>query len=127
MSKPLFTRDELKMPAEGFGTKPQNNTPSYIGIILGILIVMLVLILGGLYLWGELILKNQQTVPVDTLRPTASENNEPESNNAEADVETLGAMSTSDEIDAINADLESTTINELDADLNAIDAEIVAP
>jgi hypothetical protein len=126
MDKPLFTKDELKMPQENFGTKTPNDAPSYIGILLGILIVILILILGGLYLWGEMIQKNAQIELPELTRPTAEENNEPESNNAEADVETLGAMSTSDDVGLIEADLESTTIHELDTELNAIDAEFVA-
>jgi hypothetical protein len=125
MNKPLFTKDELKMPQEDFGTKTKDDQPSYTGIVLGVLIIILVLILGGLYLWGEMIQKNQQLLEPVTERPTAEQNNEPESTNAEADVETLQAVSTSNEIDALEADLESTTINELDTDLNAIDAALV--
>lgn len=125
MNKPLYTKDDLKMPQEQFGTAPEGHTPSHFGIILGILIVVLILILGGLYVWGEMIQKEIEQKQVDHAnRPTPAENNEPESNNAEADVETLGAMSTSDEVDAIEADLESTIINELNTDLISIEAEL---
>ena len=102
--------------------------PSYFGIILSILIVVLMCILGGLYIWSEHILKNNTSesgIPSSS-RPTPEQNNEPESTTAEAHVETLGAMSTSDEIDAIEADLEATTMNDevFEAELGTIDAEL---
>lgn len=101
------------------------ETPSYIGIILGILIVVLIILLGGVYMWGEIVQKNENQSPQPTVtRPTTEENNEPESTNAEADVETLGAMSTSDELDAIEADLGSTIISDPEADLTAVETEL---
>ncbi len=122
---PEITADEMKMPEQTFGTAPVEEKSSVVGAILVALIVVLVLILGGLYLWGTTL----QNMPAPTPaieRPTAAENNEPESTNAEADVETATAVSTSDEIDAIEADLESTNMETLDAELEAIDAELEA-
>jgi hypothetical protein len=102
--------------------------PSYFGIILSVLIVILMCILGGLYAWSEVLIKNkalEDTLPTST-RPTEEQNNEPESTTAEAAVDTLGAMSTSDEIDAIEADLLSTPIEDevFDAELNNVEAEL---
>jgi hypothetical protein len=101
---------------------------SYFGVILSILIMVLMGILAGLYLWSENIIKNKTTTTNITpiARPTAQNNNEPESTNAEAQVETLGAMSTSDEIDAIEADADSTPFNSevFDAELEVIEAEL---
>jgi flagellar basal body-associated protein FliL len=128
MVKNIPPEGEMKMPEEQFGVRKPDDTPSYIGIILGVLIVVLICILGGLYMWGELLQKNT-SVPVtpEVTRPTALENNEPESNNAEASVETLGAMSTSDELDAIEADLGSTLIADPEADLQTITTELQTP
>ena len=125
--EPVVSETEMKMPEENFGATTEiPDRTTHLGIILGILIVLLVLILGGLYLWGTTL----QTTPTSTVpnieRPTAEENNEPESTNAEAEVETLGALSTSNEIDAITADIESTNLDELDAELDAIDTELDA-
>ena len=113
---------EMKMPA---GSIDPTTEKSSMGIILGVLIVVLVLILGGLYLWGTTL---QQAAPAPTPveRPTAEENNEPESENAEADVETLETVSSSDEIAAIEADLDATDLDALDAELQAIEAELNA-
>jgi hypothetical protein len=119
-----FPKDELKMPEESFGIgrAPEERPHSHIGIIIGILIIVLMLILGGLYLWAEVI-RTAPQVPVvpEATRPTAEENNEPESTNAEAQVETMQALSTSDELTAIRADLESSDVDGLDAELPTID------
>ena len=117
---------EMKMPVGQANT--DTNEPSSIGILLGILIVILVLILGGLYLWGTTL--QNTTVPAEVTapaeRPTADENNEPESTNAEADAETLRAVSTSDEVNAIEADLEATDLEAIDRELDAIELELDA-
>lgn len=122
--------EELKMPEDTFTPSSAAFEPdksAHLGAILGILIVVLVLILGGLYLWGmtmstESLLEVENTME----RPTAEENNEPESSNAEAEVETMGAVSTSNSIEAIEADIESTDLDALDAELNAIETELDA-
>jgi predicted PurR-regulated permease PerM len=130
MSKvPTFTKEELKMPDERFGEKIDQETPSVAGIVLSILIVILVLILGGLYMWGTEIqkaLNTPEVLPTNS-RPTPAQNNEPESTNAEAAVESLNAMSTSNEIAPMQADLESTLIDTNETDLNAIDEVVKLP
>jgi len=126
--EPIISDAEMKMPEENFGTSMEtSDTTTHLGIILGILIVLLVLILGGLYLWGSTL----QNVPVTPAapaleRPTAEENNEPESTTADAQVQALETVSISNEIEAIEADIESTNLDALDAELEAIDAELDA-
>lgn len=98
------------------------------GGVIGVLVLLLLLILGGLYLWFNQ-LRQDATTAVATPsieRPTPDENNEPESTTAEAAVATQQALSTSDEITAIEADIEATDLDSLDAELNAIDAELEA-
>jgi len=121
--------DALKMPEESFSAIPEmsEDKTAHLGAILGILIVILVLILAGLYLWGMTMTEEPyvEEAPVVT-RPAPEENNEPESTNAEAEVETMGALSTSNSIEAIEADLESTDLDSLDAELDTIDSELEA-
>lgn len=97
------------------------------GLLVFMLVVMLIGLLAGLYWWYEVISQPPATpaAPVAE-RPTAAENNEPESTTAEAQVETMRAVSPSDELSAIEADLESTQLNALDAELTAIEAELDA-
>ena len=129
---PDLSHEEMKLPenmADAPAEKPASTTPLN-GIIIVILILLLVFILGGLYFWfSQLTLQNNAPAPQPAPvveRPTAEENNEPESTTAEAAVETQQALSTSDEITAIEADLEATDLDSLDTELNAIDAELEA-
>jgi hypothetical protein len=108
---------------------PTNETSAYsdahhahVGPILGVLVVILVLILGGLYLWGSMLSESQNEARVERTIP----NNEPETPRAEADRQILETTSPSTELDAIYADLESANLDALDAELDQIDAEMSA-
>ncbi len=93
---------------------------SHLGPVLGALILALVLILGGLYLWGSKL--NQEATPT----PETIINNEPETPRAAADQAIMETVSTSDELSAIEADLGSTNLDVLDTDITTIDAELNA-
>lgn len=124
LKKPI-PKEAMKLPEEQFGTHLDTSKPSYLGIILGVLIIILMCILAGLYMWGESLKKNEKPqVGAESTRPTAEQNNEPESTNAEADVETLKTLSPSNELDAIEADLGSTQIPEVEPKLTTIDSSI---
>ncbi|QQR64667.1 hypothetical protein IPH92_03840 [Candidatus Kaiserbacteria bacterium] len=92
----------------------------HLGPILGALILTLILILGGLSLWGSKL--NQEAV-IEIDIPV---NNEPETPRAAADQAILETVSTSDELSAIEADLGSSNLEALDTDLTTIDAELNA-
>lgn len=123
--RPDIAEEELKMPEEPIGgTAEPEQRSSVTLLVLGVLVVLLALILVGLYLWSTM-LQNETPPPSEpATRPTAKENNEPESNNAEADVQALETMSTSDELSAIEADIESTDLDDIDAEMNQIEAEL---
>ena len=104
----------------------EHERPSHFGIVIGILIILLTLILIGLYMWSRIIVTAPQLLSPSPERPSAAENNEPESTTAEAQAEILQVVSTSDELEAIEADLEASNLEALDAELNAIDAELNA-
>lgn len=123
-NEPIVSDEEMKMPEESFGAvEAEPNTASHLGFILGALIIILVLLLGGLYLWSTTFNQETEVIPEAT-RPTAAENNEPESTNAEAQVETMGALSTSNSLDAIDADLDSTDTTGLDVEMTDIETEL---
>ena len=123
-NEPIITADEHTDSEEmNFGVEER---PSYLGIGIAIIIVFLSVIFIGLYMWSRLLVM-QTTEPAPTAtRPTAAENNEPESTTAEAKTEMMQVVSTSDELSAIEADLGATDLQDLDAELNAIDAELNA-
>ncbi len=95
---------------------------NHVGAILGVLVVMLVIVLGGLYLWGSLIVENGQSEQAERIIP----NNEPETPRAEADSQIMGTVSSSDELATIEADLLSTNLDSLDTELNQVDIELNA-
>ena len=95
------------------------------GPILILLIILLLAILGGMYRWFVILDKDVPIIP-NSLRPSALQNNEPESTTAEARVEAYGVVSTSDEIPAIEADIEGTNLDDLEGELDAIEAELEA-
>jgi uncharacterized protein HemX len=107
---------EMRIPPEFHTTQH-----SHIGPILAVLVIMLVLILGGLYLWGGMLSKEARMT-----EETPIINNEPETPRAVADQEIFQIVSPSDELEAIEADISSTNFDALDGDLMTIDAEMDA-
>lgn len=122
----IYNKDdvELKWPEEStLPTEATVTTISGFTVVLIILIGILLIILGGLLWWGRHLFIPATPEPTITAqRPTAEQNNEPESTNAEADVSVLEALSTSNEIGPIESDLAGTQLETLDADLATIDA-----
>lgn len=109
-------------------TKGSKDTPETIanGPILFLLVILLMGVLAGMYYWF-IVLQSQNSLPVpQSTRPTAEQNNEPESTTAEAQVETLNTVSTSDELNAIESDLESTNLDSMEAEFKSIETELEA-
>lgn len=122
-----FKNVEMKMPEDSFlATDETTKTIPVLPFILVGVILLLVGILGGILWWGSEILNSRENTSVTTniQRPTKEENNEPESNNAEADVQIIKTFSTSDEISPIEADISATEIENLDKELQVIDKEL---
>lgn len=114
---PIKTENELVQPVH---TESVTNGP-----ILILLVVLLLAILGGMHRWFVLLDNDMPAIPAG-LRPTAEQNNEPESTTAEARAEAMGVVSNSNEIPAIEADIDSTDLDSLESELNAIEAELDA-
>ncbi len=114
---------EYTTPTQHTPTEPESVTN---GPILVLLVVLLLSVLGGMYYWSTVLRTNTPVISSSNLRPSAIQNNEPESTTAEAQAEAMGVVSTSDEIPAIEADVESTNLDSLDSELNAIEAELDA-
>ena len=95
------------------------KTTTHLGPIIAVLMVLLVAILFGLYLWGSA-LNEQSNIPIEK----SLVNNEPETPRAVADVQIIETVSSSDSLEAIEADLGSTNLDTVDTELNEILNEI---
>lgn len=89
-----------------------------LGPILGMIILILALVLGGLFLWGSMLANKEAGQPLPPIV-----NNEPETPRAAADTQILETTSSSDELSAIEADIESTNLDLIEQDLQAISNE----
>jgi cytoskeletal protein RodZ len=122
---PNFDGEEMKIPTEmNTQTTTESNQSLVNGPILILLFAILVAILGGIYYWYTIVMSTPVT-PIPT-RPTAAMNNEPESATAEARTDTTSVVSTSDELDAITADVESLNLEDIETNITAIDTELDA-
>lgn len=90
--------------------RQNDSAASSIGPLVGIIVVVIVVVLGGMYFWGQRIEKSGED--------TAFEN--------DAATESLENQSSSDEIAAIEADINNTDLQNLDTELNQIDADLEA-
>src|SRR3989344_3520853 len=112
-NEPHFEGEKMKMPSETVSSGVENKAEGETrGVFIVVLFLALIVILAGLFYWYY----------TSTQMPTVT----PETTTATAQVESYGAMSTSDEITAIEADLESTNLDSLDAELTQIDTELEA-
>jgi zona occludens toxin (predicted ATPase) len=123
VNEPNFDGEEMKVPATMQAVAETNpNTSLVSGPILILLFAILAALLGGIYYWYTILMSEPLTaIPT---RPTAEMNNEPESTTAEARTDATDVVSTSDELDALQADIESTRFDDIDDGFAAIETEI---
>lgn len=118
-------------PNSNQGTTPPSPPPSQIGIppqtmppqsggsggttgpIIGIIIIVAVLVIGGLYFWGSKLSKETQ----DSMTPEEIVAEEDAARTA------LETQSTSDTVESIEEDLNITDLEGLDAELGDIETE----
>ncbi len=93
------------------------------GVVIAVLAIMLIALFAGLIYWYVVANREIPIAPTPS-RPTYETNKEPESTNASAQVDGFGVVSTSDELGSIEADLESTNLDSLEAEMTQIDEEV---
>ena len=103
-------------PEEPIGKTTQAPQEKTVGPIVGAVIIVVVLVLGGLYFWGQKIAE-ERTTP-----QTAEEILEA----PDEVLESLEQQGASDEIEDIEKDLNATELENLDAELENIEAELNA-
>ena len=92
----------------GMPLEPQAPKKQY-GPLIGIIIIVVLLAIGGLYLWGMQLMKGDEMMPA-----------------AESDqvTEDLRNYNSSDDINAIEADLNATSIDNLDSGASEVEGEL---
>ena len=89
--------------------EPTNK--SGLGSIIATIIIIAIIILGGLYFWGKRVEESQSA---DNAIQETAQTSEPQSEAA-----TIRSVSSSDDLDSINADLQATNLDNLGTDVNA--------
>ncbi len=117
---PQMPADQMKQPVASTFGQHDHESPSHLGIVLGILVVVLISIVGGLYLWGSDMVEN--VLPKKYL---PSEQNVKRlslgSNQIQAINETVDSSGLSEsEIDFILTDLETVALDLIDAELGMV-------
>lgn len=98
---------------------------SSVGPIISTIIIMILVLAGGFYLWGKKLATQQQNQELNQEiqnQNTAEEMLQLDAS-ANAEVSALQSQGTSSDANAIDADLTVTNLENLDSDLNAIDQE----
>lgn len=93
------------------GTEISGGDKKPLGPVIGVIIIIALIILGGLYLWGGNLFDRGMT-PEEIL------------NAEDTTLEDLQAQGTSDEVADIEADLNATDLEGIDAELEQIDREL---
>lgn len=98
-------------PAQESTQVPEES--SSLGPIIGTIIIIAVIVIGGLYLYGKQVAKEEQSglTPEEILSAE------------DPALSSLKEQGTSDEVADIEADLESSELDNLDAELNSLDLE----
>lgn len=112
---------EIFVPREALSTDlppvPELEAPQTksTGAIIGSIIIIIVLIIGGLYLWGKQIVE-KETQDTLTSEQILSE--------TDTTIDSLKNQGTSSKISDIETDLNSTDLNNLDKELQNIEVEL---
>jgi hypothetical protein len=92
---------------------PETSEKKY-GPLIGIIIIISLLIVGGLYLYGS----------QRAMAPTDMPSGDQTMMETDPTLIKLESQGTSDEVGAIEADLGATSVDAVDAELNSLEAEL---
>lgn len=90
--------------------------PQSVGPVIGISIIVLVLLVGGLYFWGEQVKKQEREEAVQKAQEIESA--------PDNKTDRLNTQSSSDAASSIEADLSATDLNNLDEGTSQADGEL---
>ncbi len=93
------------------------------GPMFGIFIIVLLLIVGALYFWGEKLSKQQSAQPQQSGQTQPQQQTQPQSTGDTA-TDSLLSLSSSDNLSMIEADLNATDLATLDSGASTMDTSI---
>lgn len=102
---------------------PMEARKKEVGAIIGILIIVVVIVLGGLYVWGARLSKTPNIDVTTDLGP-GGQTAEDIAAAQDPATDNLNRQGSSDELSAIEDDLDATPLNELDAEMSDITVEL---
>jgi hypothetical protein len=92
-----------------------------LGPAIGVIVIIALIVLGGLYFWGQRMDKKVPPPAQDTNSQDMPAAAQPETPGA--DVNALRSQGTGDDVTSISADIEATNLSELGTEVNAINQE----
>lgn len=101
-------------PMSNMPVTPPHENKSSIGSIIGTIIVIAIIILGGLYFWGKRIDESRMKEAV--VSNESVESTPVQDENMEANA--IRSVSSSDDLNSIEADLKATNLDNLGAELD---------
>ena len=87
---------------------------STVGPLIGSIIIILIILVGGLYFWGSIIVDRKNEIESEAVLEEQSQDSE---------VEAITNQSSSDDADSIEADLNATDLDSADTEIEAVDSE----
>ncbi len=84
------------------------------GPLIGSIIIVLIILVGGLYFWGSMIVDRKNEIESEAVM---------EEQTKDAEVEAITSQSSSDEASSIEADLNATDLDSVDAEIEGVDSE----
>ncbi len=84
------------------------------GPLIGSIIIVLIILIGGLYFWGSIIVDRKSQIESEAVL---------EDQSRDAEVEAITTQSSSDDTSSIESDLNATDVDSADEELDAVDSE----
>lgn len=100
---------------------PTQKEERSIGPAIGIIVIIAIIILGGLYFWGQRLAQQPNTTVQEQTQTPVTQTQEEVTPGA--DLNQLQNQGSSDDLNSIQADLNSTDLNNLGTEVNSINTE----
>jgi len=108
-------------PMQPIQPAPQINEERSVGPAIGIIVIIAVIVLGGLYFWGQRAEK-QKAVPTPTQTETTTAGQTSDTIQFNQELQTMQTQGTTDDTSSIQADLNATNLDTLGSEAASVSA-----